>query len=123
MIQGDALLKWYGRPRLSDQGEFAANGWDNPIRRHERGVISMARAMDPDSAGSRFLSCMRTRPIWMEQYAAFGRVVGEWMCGQNRGLQGGRFDRPVDDQVMKRVYIEEMAGKSASAARPLADSS
>lgn len=53
-----------GGPGYSIKGEFAANGVKNPLK-HKRGVISMARAMNPNSAGSQFLSCIRMRRIWM----------------------------------------------------------
>ena len=58
----------------SIKGEFAENGWDNPIK-HERGVISMARANDPDSGSSQFFIMHETSPHLDGKYAAFGRVI------------------------------------------------
>ena len=96
-----------GDPGYQIKGEFAANGWDNPIR-HERGVISMARAMDPDSAGSQFFIMHEDAPHLDGQYAAFGRVVeGMDVVDRIADCKVDASDRPVDDQVMKRVYIEE----------------
>ncbi len=63
-----------GGPGWHIKGEFRANGVDNPIR-HTRGVISMARAMDPDSAGSQFFIMHADAPHLDGQYAAFGHVV------------------------------------------------
>jgi peptidyl-prolyl cis-trans isomerase B (cyclophilin B) len=63
-----------GGPGWNIKGEFAANGVQNPIR-HTRGVISMARAQDPDSAGSQFFIMHRDAPHLDGQYAAFGHVV------------------------------------------------
>lgn len=63
-----------GGPGWHIKGEFRSNGVDNPIR-HTRGVISMARAMDPDSAGSQFFIMHADAPHLDGQYAAFGHVV------------------------------------------------
>lgn len=63
-----------GGPGWSIKGEFSANGVNNPIR-HTRGVISMARAMDPNSAGSQFFIMHQDAPHLDGQYAAFGHVV------------------------------------------------
>ena len=75
MIQGgDPKGNGTGGPGYTIKGEFAANGVNNPIK-HERGVISMARAMDPDSAGSQFFIMHQAAPHLDGQYAAFGKVV------------------------------------------------
>ena len=75
MIQGgDPQGTGMGGPGWHIKGEFAANGWDNPIR-HERGVISMARAQNPDSAGSQFFIMHADADYLDGQYAAFGKVV------------------------------------------------
>ena len=63
-----------GGPGWNIKGEFAANGVKNDLR-HERGVLSMARAMDPDSAGSQFFIMHETSPHLDGQYAAFGKVI------------------------------------------------
>lgn len=96
-----------GDPGYQIKGEFSANGWENPLR-HERGVISMARAMDPDSAGCQFFIMHEDAPHLDGQYAAFGRVVdGMDVVDEIAECKVGINDRPVVDQVMKRVYIEE----------------
>ena len=75
MIQGgDPQGTGMGGPGWHIKGEFAANGWDNPIS-HKRGVISMARAQDPNSAGSQFFIMHKDAGYLDGQYAAFGKVV------------------------------------------------
>ncbi len=75
MIQGGCPLgTGTGGPGWNIKGEFAANGVSNPIK-HTRGVISMARAMDPNSAGSQFFIMHKDAPHLDGQYAAFGHVV------------------------------------------------
>ena len=75
MIQGgDPEGTGMGGPGWHIKGEFAANGWDNPIA-HKRGVISMARAQDPNSAGSQFFIMHGDANYLDGQYAAFGKVV------------------------------------------------
>ncbi len=91
-----------GGPGHTIKGEFAANGYDNPIK-HVRGVISMARAMDPDSAGSQFFIMHEDAPYLDGQYAAFGKVVE----GEIANSMTDYNDRPYTDVVMEKVYIEE----------------
>lgn len=75
MIQGgDPLGNGMGGPGYTIKGEFSANGVENPLK-HERGVISMARSRDYDSAGSQFFIMHQDAPYLDGQYAAFGRVV------------------------------------------------
>ena len=75
MIQGgDPNGNGMGGPNYSIRGEFKANGFDNPIL-HERGVLSMARSMMPNSAGSQFFVMHEDAPHLDGQYAAFGKVV------------------------------------------------
>ena len=96
-----------GGPGYSIKGEFSANGVENPIK-HERGVISMARAQSPDSAGSQFFIMHADAPYLDGQYAAFGRVVsGMEVVDEIANTVTDYSDRPFDDIVMKRVYIEE----------------
>ena len=96
-----------GGPGYSIKGEFSANGVENPIK-HERGVISMARAQSPDSAGSQFFIMHADAPYLDGQYAAFGRVVsGMEVVDGIANTVTDYSDRPFDDIVMKRVYIEE----------------
>ena len=96
-----------GGPGYSIKGEFSANGVENPIK-HERGVISMARAQSPDSAGSQFFIMHADAPYLDGQYAAFGRVVsGMEVVDEIANTVTDYSDRPFDDIVMKRVCIEE----------------
>lgn len=96
-----------GDPGHTIKGEFAANGYDNPIK-HVRGVISMARAMDPDSAGSQFFIMHEDAPYLDGQYAAFGKVVeGMEVVDEIANSMTDYNDRPYTDVVMEKVYIEE----------------
>ena len=107
MIQGGCPTgTGTGGPGHSIKGEFAKNGWDNPIK-HTRGVISMARSMDPDSAGSQFFIMHDDSPHLDGGYAAFGRVV-EGMDVVDR-IAGGatRGDSPVEPEVIETVRIVE----------------
>ena len=75
MIQGgDPEGTGMGGPGYEIKGEFSRNGWKNDLK-HERGVLSMARAMDPDSAGSQFFIMVADAPHLDGQYAAFGKVT------------------------------------------------
>ena len=96
-----------GGPGHTIKGDFAANGYDNPIK-HVRGVISMARAMDPDSAGSQFFIMHEDAPYLDGQYAAFGKVVeGMEVVDEIANSMTDYNDRPYTDVVMEKVYIEE----------------
>ena len=96
-----------GGPGYGIKGEFAANGVENPIK-HERGVISMARSQNPDSAGSQFFIMHADAPYLDGQYAAFGRVVsGMEVVDEIANTVTDYSDRPFDEIVMKRVYIRE----------------
>ena len=87
------------------KGEFASNGFNNPIH-HVRGVISMARAMDPDSASSQFFIMHDDAAYLDGQYAAFGKVVeGMDAVDEIASVPTGFNDRPVTPVVMKKVYI------------------
>ena len=107
MIQGgDPTGTGMGGPGYTIKGEFSSNGVDNPIM-HNRGVISMARAMDPDSAGSQFFIMHQNAPYLDGQYAAFGHVVeGMEVVDEIANSLTNYADRPVDDVVMEKVYIE-----------------
>ena len=96
-----------GGPGYHIKGEFAANGIDNPIK-HERGVISMARAMDPDSAGSQFFIMHADAPHLDGQYAAFGKVEsGIEVVDEIANVVTDFGDKPYDDVVIEKIYIEE----------------
>ena len=95
-----------GGPGYSIKGEFAQNGFDNDLK-HTPGVLSMARAMHPDSAGSQFFIMHQTSPHLDGAYAAFGKVI-EGMDAVDRIAQTPTDyrDRPMTPQVMKSVTVE-----------------
>ncbi len=108
MIQGgDPTGTGTGGPGWHIKGEFASNGVANDLR-HTRGVLSMARAMNPDSAGSQFFIMHEDAPHLDGQYAAFGKVV-EGMEAVDRiaSVPTDYSDRPLEEQAMARVYIED----------------
>ncbi|MCX7658200.1 MAG: peptidylprolyl isomerase [Oscillospiraceae bacterium] len=95
-----------GGPGYSIKGEFASNGIKNDLK-HTRGVISMARSMRPDSAGSQFFIMHKDAPHLDGEYAAFGKVVeGMDVVDEIAGVEVDRNDRPVKPQRMKKVTIE-----------------
>ena len=108
MIQGgDPQGTGMGGPGYTIKGEFKSNGVVNNIR-HERGVISMARSMMPDSAGSQFFIMHADAPHLDGQYAAFGRVIeGIEEVDKIAAARTSRGDRPVNDQRMKKVTVTE----------------
>ena len=108
MIQGgDPTGTGAGGSKDTIKGEFASNGFNNPIR-HTRGVISMARTMDPNSASSQFFIMHADAPHLDGQYAAFGKVVeGMGVVDQIAASRTDVRDRPVTPVIMKRVYIED----------------
>lgn len=109
MIQGgDPEGTGMGGPGWHIKGEFAANGWDNPIA-HKRGVISMARAQDPNSAGSQFFIMHGDASYLDGQYAAFGKVVrGIEVVDIIAGVPASRWNnRPYEDQVIDTIRIVE----------------
>lgn len=92
-----------GGPGYSIKGEFAANGVDNPIK-HKRGVISMARAMNPNSAGSQFFIMHQDAPHLDGQYAAFGHVVEGMDAVDAIASTSTDFgDRPLEPQRIKSI--------------------
>ena len=95
-----------GGPGYSIKGEFSQNGFDNPLK-HTPGVLSMARAMHPDSAGSQFFIMHQTSPHLDGAYAAFGKVT-EGMDAVNAIAETDTDfrDRPMEPQVMKSVTVE-----------------
>ena len=108
MIQGgDPDGNGMGGPGYGIKGEFASNGWDNSIK-HTRGVISMARSMMPNSAGSQFFIMHKDAPHLDGDYAAFGKVVeGIEVVDEIAGVKTDRNDRPTAPVVMKTVRIVE----------------
>ena len=107
MIQGgDPTGTGMGGPGYCIKGEFADNGVANDLS-HERGVISMARARDYDSAGSQFFIMHADGPFLDAQYAAFGRVVeGIEVVDAIAGVETDASDRPVTDQVIRSIRVE-----------------
>ena len=107
MIQGgDPQGKGVGGPGYSIRGEFTANGFKNDLR-HSRGVLSMARTMAPNSAGSQFFIMHEDAPHLDGQYAAFGKII-EGMDAVDRiaNTRVDYNDRPRVPQVMKKVTVE-----------------
>jgi peptidyl-prolyl cis-trans isomerase B (cyclophilin B) len=95
-----------GGPGYTIRGEFAANGFANSLK-HQRGVVSMARAMHPDSAGSQFFIMVADAPHLDGQYAAFGRVTAgmeevDRLVAEPRDVT----DRPLEPQRMRTVRVE-----------------
>ena len=108
MIQGGCPKgNGTGGPGYTIKGEFADNGFNNPIK-HERGVISMARAMDPNSAGSQFFIMHQAAPHLDGQYAAFGKVTsGFEVVDAIASVQTNYYDAPLQKVVIKSISIKE----------------
>jgi len=95
-----------GGPGYAIKGEFTGNGFRNGLN-HDRGVLSMARAMDPDSAGSQFFIMVDKAPHLDGQYAAFGKVVeGMEAVDTIVAVKTDWNDRPRQEQKMKKVTVE-----------------
>lgn len=108
MIQGgDPDGRGTGGPGYSIKGEFSANGFQNDLK-HSRGVLSMARAQHPDSAGSQFFIMVADAPHLDGQYAAFGKVVsGMEEVDRIVSVPRGAQDRPHDPPAMVKVTVDE----------------
>ena len=95
-----------GGPGYTIKGEFAHNGVKNDLK-HERGVVSMARAMDPDSAGSQFFIMHETSPHLDGSYAAFGKVIeGMDVVDKIAAVQTDREDRPLNEQKIASMTVD-----------------
>ena len=107
MIQGgDPEGPGMGGPGYQIKGEFSQNNFKNDLK-HERGVISMARSMFPDSAGSQFFIMHQDAPHLDGAYAAFGKVTeGMDTVDKIAAVATDYSDRPREDQVMKTVTVE-----------------
>ena len=107
MIQGgDPQGMGYGGPGYAIKGEFTANGIENDLS-HTRGVISMARSMNPDSAGSQFFIMHQDYTGLDGQYAAFGQVLeGMDVVDAIATTATDANDRPLEEQVIKSVRVE-----------------
>lgn len=109
MIQGgDPKGNGTGGPGYSIHGEFKANGFPQNDIKHTRGVLSMARAASPDSAGSQFFIMHADAPHLDGQYAAFGKVT-EGMEGVNKVAMTRTdfLDKPVEDQVIQSIRVTD----------------
>ena len=96
-----------GGPGHHIKGEFAQNGFKNDLK-HTPGVLSMARAMDPNSAGSQFFIMHETSPHLDGAYAAFGKVIeGMDIVNEIAETATDWRDRPIIGQMMKKVTVEE----------------
>ncbi len=107
MIQGGCPQgRGTGGPGYGIKGEFAQNGFKNDLK-HTAGVLSMARSMMPDSAGSQFFIMHKDAPHLDGAYAAFGKVIeGMDVVDKLASVPTGMMDRPVEDQVMYDVTVE-----------------
>jgi peptidyl-prolyl cis-trans isomerase B (cyclophilin B) len=107
MIQGgDPQGSGMGGPGYGIKGEFAQNGFTNNLQ-HSRGVISMARSMMPDSAGSQFFLIVADSSHLDAQYAAFGKVTeGMDVADEIVKTPRDRSDRPRVDQRMKKLTVD-----------------
>ncbi len=95
-----------GGPGYQIRGEFSTNGVKNDLK-HDKGVLSMARAMNPNSAGSQFFIMHEKSPHLDGQYASFGKVIeGLKIVDTIATVQTSRGDRPVEDQVMAKVSVD-----------------
>lgn len=108
MIQGgDPDGNGMGGPGYGIKGEFASNGIANDVN-HEKGVISMARSGDPDSAGSQFFIMVAPASHLNGQYAAFGKVInGIEALDKILAVPTDRSDKPTSPQVMKTLTVEK----------------
>lgn len=97
-----------GGPGYTIKGEFSQNGFANDLR-HTEGVLSMARAMHPDSAGSQFFIMHKNSPHLDGAYAAFGKIT-EGMDIVNKIAETATdySDRPLEEQKMKKVTVDTM---------------
>lgn len=95
-----------GGPGYSIKGEFTSNGFKNDLK-HSKGVLSMARAMHPDSAGSQFFIMVADAPHLDGQYASFGKVIeGIEVADKIVAQKTDMGDRPYEDQVIKSVTVD-----------------
>lgn len=107
MIQGgDPKGTGTGGPGYSIKGEFTTNGFKNDLK-HTRGVLSMARTMMPNSAGSQFFIMHEDAPYLDGQYASFGKIIeGLDVVDSIANCETDWSDRPVEEKIMKKVTVE-----------------
>lgn len=108
MIQGgDPDGRGTGGPGYHIRGEFSSNGFSSNDIAHERGVLSMARAQHPDSAGSQFFVMHDNADYLDGQYAAFGRVIeGMETVDEIASVKTDWYDKPLEEQKMQKVTAE-----------------
>lgn len=112
MQGGDPEGNGYGGSKYTITGEFSENGWENPLK-HERGVISMARGEDPNSASSQFFLVHKDYPSLDGKYAAFGIVVGgldvmDLIIGNARPVNNNGMIRRTEQPVIESITIREL---------------
>ena len=109
MIQGgDPTGTGMGGPGYCIKGEFTMNGFKNDLK-HDRGVLSMARTMAPNSAGSQFFIMHENAPHLDGQYASFGKVIeGLDVVDEIANTRTDRADKPKTPQVMKKVTVDTL---------------
>lgn len=107
MIQGgDPEGTGMGGPGYTIKGEFSANGFRNDLK-HTRGVLSMARAMDPDSAGSQFFIMHEDYPSLDGQYAAFGKLIeGIEVVDKIASVRTDYMDKPLEPQQIEFMTVQ-----------------
>ena len=107
MIQGgDPQGTGMGGPGYCIKGEFASNGFKNDLK-HTEGVLSMARSMFPDSAGSQFFIMHKNSPHLDGDYAAFGKIIdGMEIINKIAEVPTNYSDRPMEDQIMETVTVD-----------------
>ena len=110
-----------GGPGYSIKGEFAVNGFENNLK-HTEGVLSMARSMMPDSAGSQFFIMHKNAPHLDGQYAAFGKVIeGMDVVNEIAECDTDYSDKPLDPQIIpktiNKTFISQLKHRFAAAAR------
>ena len=94
-----------GGPGYNIKGEFSANGFENELK-HKRGIISMARSQDPDSAGSQFFIMHKDSPHLDGKYAAFGKVIeGMDVVDEIAESTTGPGDMPIEAKIMEKVEV------------------
>ena len=107
MIQGgDPQGTGMGGPGYTIKGEFTSNGFKNDLK-HTRGVLSMARAMDPNSAGSQFFIMHEDYPSLDGQYAAFGKLIeGIEVVDEIANVRTDYNDRPLEPQQIEFMTVQ-----------------
>lgn len=95
-----------GDPGYTIEGEFTKNGFQNDLK-HTRGIISMARTKDPDSAGSQFFIVLQNSSHLDGEYAAFGKVIdGMEEVDRIANVDKDNRDKPIEDQIINKVTVE-----------------